>query len=89
MRLSKAVEGFAVSFSADDYSPNTIGVNSLYLSRLVSFLQDPQVEIITLTDLQKFIIYLQTDYVPQRFGGNHHPVRPSTINNAWAAISSF
>ncbi len=89
MALSKAVEGFLISRTAEGYSQETLKIYRWALSSIVEYLKDPDVTSITPIDLQSFYAYLQTEYVPQRTNGDKSPLKPRSVENALTAIRSF
>jgi integrase/recombinase XerD len=89
MLFSTAIEGFSLYMRAGAYSPGTERNHRDNLVRLKDYLGDPQVESVTLADLQRFIAWLKKDYVPKRFSRDTSPVSPAHVDNHWKAIRSF
>ncbi len=92
MKLSDAIEGYLLDKSAARFSPDTIRIYKTYLPIMCRYLQDPEIENVTLQDLQKFFRYLKTEYVPRRT--NKAPVpgdrlSDAAINNHWKAVRSL
>jgi site-specific recombinase XerD len=83
MVLSKAVEGFLITRTAEGYSQDTLRIYKWALSNLVEYLGDPEIKAVTATNLQAFYAYLQNEYVPQRRNGDLSPQKPRSIENAW------
>jgi integrase/recombinase XerD len=88
MKLAEASKGFLL-MKATEYSPNTLKIYEWALSNLCAFLNDPEVKKITDLDLQRFLLFLQNDYQPNRKNGESGPLKPRSIENAWTAIRSF
>lgn len=89
MLISKAIEGFVLSITADGYSPRTVGIYTWALERLKQFLGDVEVESIKSNDLQRWFAHLQTTYQPKRVGGNTAPLAQGSLLNAWTSMRSF
>lgn len=89
MILSLATEGFILHLQAEGYSPSTVTLYKIVLDNLAAFLNDPDVETISFHNLQKYMVYLQTDYVPRRFGSSNKPLSGSSLQNHWKAIRTF
>jgi integrase/recombinase XerD len=90
MKMSKAVEGFFLYGQSGAYSSATITYQKYYLPRICAFLHDPEIEKITLEDLQRYMVWLKTDYVPRRFNTNDkRPLSGSAMANHWKCIRGF
>jgi integrase/recombinase XerD len=87
--LHKAVEGFLIARAAEFYSPNTLNIYRWALTLMANYLENPELKSITQTDIQRFYLWLQTEYKPRRTNGNDAPLKPRSIENAWTAIRSF
>ena len=88
-RLSDASQAFIYARQADQYSPYTINIFKGHIKQMIDYLEDPEIENITTQDLQRFLSWLQTDYVPKRSNGLTTPLAPATISNAWCTIRSL
>lgn len=77
--------------TSDGKSKNTIELYRVYLTRMIEYLNDPDIHSIQPEDIQRFYAYMQTDYHPHRKGKkkNADPLSKSTINRIWVAIRSF
>jgi len=91
METSKAIEGFLLDRQAGGYSRGTVRLYRLCLGMLCDYLGDPPVGEVDLEDLQRFLYYLQTSYVPRRLGKDpdKSPLSPAAVSNHWKAIRSF
>ena len=86
MKLSKAFEGYSIAKLADGYSPSTIERYGYPMRELFQYLEDPQVESITLNLLRRFMYWYATEYKPSRWGNNDSPLEPSSVDSAWKGI---
>jgi integrase/recombinase XerD len=89
MKLSLASEGFMLALRAGGYSKSTIDLYRYVLEYLIEFLEDPEVEKIRLTDLNRYFVWLQEEYQPRRKSGDNQPLSGGTLQNHWTAIRSF
>ncbi len=89
MKMSQAIEGFLLDRRASGYSDKTIHLYRICLRLLCDFLSDPPINKITLTDLQRYMIYLQHEYEPKRKDGSTGPLSQSAVSNHWKAIRSL
>jgi integrase/recombinase XerD len=89
MLLSKAIEGFLIARTAEFYSPDTLDIYKWALKLMSDYLSNPEVKSITPSDVQRFYVWLQTEYKPKRTNGDDSPLKPRSIENAWTAIRSF
>jgi integrase/recombinase XerD len=89
MKMSKAIPGFILVRTADGYSPNTLAMYEWALNLISEGLGDPEIEVITTEQLQRFYVWLRTEYVPTRFDKKEHPLAPRSVENIWTAMRSF
>jgi integrase/recombinase XerD len=89
MKLTKAIKGFLISRAADGYSENTIALYQWGLELLCSHLNNPEVETISNTEVQAFMVWLKNGYQPNRPNGNSTPLSPASRENVWIALKSF
>ena len=90
MRFSKAIEGFLLSFRID-HSSQTAKLYELYLRIACDWLQDPPVSEIDTEYLLRFMLYLKSDYTPNRVTASTRHGRPlseAAQDNYWKAIRS-
>ena len=89
MILSKAIEGFYLSYRLE-YTQGTAENYKQSLTYFMNWLGDGDVDAITLTDLQKFMLHMRDDYSSRRLQERpDHRVAPSTIDNYWKALRAF
>ncbi|MFC1936888.1 tyrosine-type recombinase/integrase [Chloroflexota bacterium] len=58
-------------------------------TKFVTVSNNPNVDKITEKDLQSFMVWLKSDYSPNRSNGNTAPLAPASRENIWIAIRSF
>ncbi len=89
MKISDAIDGYIVSSLADDSSELTLREYRSALFTLIKFLDDKELKDITQEDVRRFMVYLRTDYVPERWGGNTDPLSSASLRRYWKAMRSF
>lgn len=89
MKLSEVQKGFFVAFRAEANAKSTIELYKRFLGQLTGFLDDPEIEKISLEDLQEYFNYLLDEYVPVRKNGDISPLSGSTLRNHWKAVRSL
>lgn len=89
MKMSQAIEGFKISALSDGYALVTIKGYLSSLGTLKEFLGDPEVSDITYDDLKQFMLYLRTDYKPERKSKSLAPLATASFHRYWKAIRSF
>jgi hypothetical protein len=50
---------------------------------------DVEVSQISKQDIEDYLFYLRTEYVPHRFGGDTHALAPKTLRNVYVTLASF
>jgi integrase/recombinase XerD len=91
MKLSTAVNGYLL-FAKTKYAAATVSHYEQTLQNVIVHLHDPEIERISVEDLQKYFIYLRTEYKPFKF--RHIGEKPTLMTEAgvegyWKAIRSF
>jgi integrase/recombinase XerD len=89
MKLSKAIEGFLISCTAGNYAPSTVSLHSMNLKLLTEFLHNPEIEAIREEDLQRYMLYLRTEYKPKRLYPSDKPYSDAARDNHWKSIRSL
>ena len=89
MLLSKAIEGFTLSKSADGLSPDTLDIYNWALQKLVTFLQDKEVENITEADCRAWMSWLRDEYEPASNRSIGKNLSLSSLQDAHTALKSF
>ncbi|MBS4060970.1 MAG: tyrosine-type recombinase/integrase [Bacteroidetes bacterium] len=89
MKITTAKTGFLLSLRARGYAPATIELYRYVLDALADYLDDPEVNKIRLTDLERYFVYLRDEYKPTRKSGDSSPLSGSTLQNHWKGIRAF
>lgn len=89
MKFSQAIEGFCIAKTADGYSTLTIRGYQSSLGTLQEYLKNPEVQDITFEDLKRFMLFLHTDYQPERASGCTDPLATASFHRYWKAIRCF
>lgn len=89
MKLTEIQNGFFTAFRASGNSKSTVELYRYALGQLTNYLDDPEIDQISLSDLEEYFVYLQDEYVPNRKNGDKKPLSGSTLQNHWKAIRSF
>lgn len=89
MNILKAIDGFQIARLAEGYAPVTLSSYKSSLRTLAEYLEDPEISSITPDDLQSFMHYLHTEYIPERKSGSTKPLATASFHRYWKAIRSF
>jgi len=90
MPFSKAIDGFLLSFRID-HSNQTAKLYELYLKIACDWLQDPPISAIDTEYLRRFMLYLKSEYTPNRVHSSTRHGRPlseAAQDNYWIALRS-
>jgi integrase/recombinase XerD len=90
LTFSQAIAGFLLSFRID-HSSQTAKLYELYLKIACDFLEDPPLSEINTEYLRRFILYLKSDYEPNRVSTSTRKGRPlsnAAQDNYWKALRS-
>ena len=89
LKISKAIPGFLQYKSAEALSPSTLESYRKHLEQWFAYLGDKDVKKITPQEIRAYLVWLQTEYKPHRFGGNEQRLSPKTVHNVWISLSAF
>ncbi len=70
--LSKAIIGFSNYKTAEGLTDRSVDAYKRALEQWVTYTGDLAVAYITRQDIEAYLYYLRTDYVPHRFGWDVH-----------------
>jgi integrase/recombinase XerD len=89
MKLTIAISGYCLDRAAAGYAPGTISAHKSSLKLLAEFLEDPDIEKVTVGNLKEFFYFLNTEYrqrIPTR---NTEPLSAAGIHGKWKAVRSL
>lgn len=92
MRLSKALEGFALHMGVSNYSLNTQELYAIHLRQLLAKVGDVELTDLTQTAVMQFWAWYLNDYRPHTFSPGAPDtarVASSTAYNAYCALHAF
>jgi integrase/recombinase XerD len=87
--LSKAIDGFIKFKAVEGLSDATLLSYRDHLDRILFYIGDLPIEDIKTSDIEDFLFWLKTDYVPRRITGNKRPLAPKTIYNFWVSMKTL
>lgn len=90
LTFSQAIDGFLLSFRID-HSPHTAKLYELYLKIACDWLQDPPLAQVDTQYLRRFMLYLKSEYKPNRVTASTQkgrPLSPAAQDNYWKALRS-
>lgn len=89
MKFSKAVEGFLLSKSIEGLSANTLVTYGYHLDHFKQYINDIELDQITVEHIRRFFYFLQTEYEPKRWNKDVSPLTNRTLKNVWITFKSF
>lgn len=89
MPLSDAIIGFVNHKLAEGLTDRSVNSYERLLNKWIEYEGDKEVTAVTTTDIRKYLAWLRTEYVPQRYNGKVHKLSPKTLRNVWVTLSSF
>ena len=89
LSLSKAIDGFLRFKVVEGLSETTMASYEDHLARFLSHVTDAPLRDIGPKEIESFLHWLRTDYVPQRITGSTKPLSPKTIYNIWVSLKLF
>ena len=87
--VSRAITGFVNYKTAEGLTIRSVDVYKRVLEQWVDHAGDNEVGQISHNDISNYLLYLRTEYVPQRFSGDTRPLAPKTLRNVYITFSSF
>jgi integrase/recombinase XerD len=89
LALRKAIIGFSNYKTAEGLSERTVDSYQRILDQWAKYAGDVDVTRITRQDIEAYLVFLRTEYVPHRFGGDTHSLSPKTLRNIYITLASF
>ncbi len=88
--LSKAIPGFIQYQIAEGLALGTTNDYQRILQKWVAWNGDVEIAEVTSKNIRDYLVYLRTEYVPQRITGNNNKrLSSKSIRNIWIGLSSF
>jgi integrase/recombinase XerD len=87
--LLTAITGFVNYKTAQGLSQRSVDSYKRILEQWAEYLGNKKVAQFTDPDMNAYLVYIRTEYVPRRFGGNPRALSPKSLRNIWITICSF
>lgn len=89
MPIYKAVVGFVNHKLAEGLTERSVNSYVRLLNKWFEYEGNKNIDQVTTDDIHKYLAWLRTDYVPQRYNGKNHPLSPKILRNIWVTVVSF
>jgi integrase/recombinase XerD len=89
LALRKAIIGFSNHKTAEGLTERSVDSYKRDLEQWAAYAGDIEVAQITKQDIEAYLFYLRTEYVPHRFGGDTRTLSPKTLRNIYITLASF
>ena len=89
LTLRKAIIGFSNHKTAEGLTERSVDSYKRDLEKWVAYAGDVDVAQITKQDIEAYLFYLRTEYIPHRFGGDTRTLSPKTLRNIYVTLASF
>ena len=89
LALRKAIIGFSNHKTAEGLTERSVDSYKRDLEKWVAYAGDVDVAQITKQDIEAYLFYLRTEYIPHRFGGDTRTLSPKTLRNIYVTLASF
>ena len=87
--LKKAITGFLNYKTAEGLTVRSVDSYQRILHQWAEYVGDKKIDQLTDHDLNAYLVFMRTEYVPQRFGGDTRALSPKTLRNIWITLCSF
>jgi len=81
LTLRKAIIGFSNHKTVEGLTERSVDSYKRDLEQWAAYAGDIEVAQITKQDIEAYLFYLRTEYVPHRFGGDTRALSPKTLRN--------
>lgn len=81
MPIYKAVVGFVNHKLAEGWTERSVNSYVRLLNKWFEYEGNKNIDQVTMDDIHKYLAWLRTDYVPQRYNGKNHPLSPKILRN--------
>lgn len=89
MLLEKAITGFLNSKTAQGLSDRSVDSYKRILEQWAKYAGNKDVSQLTDREINAYLVFMRTEYVPRRFGGDTRLLAPKTLRNIWITMASF
>jgi integrase/recombinase XerD len=87
--LQKAITGFVNYKIAEGLSERSVHSCRRILEHWAEFAGNKNVAQFTDHDINSYLVYMRTEYVPSRWSGDTRNLSPKTLRNIWITMCSF
>ena len=87
--LQKAITGFVNYKTAEGLSDRSVDSYRRILERWAEFAGNKNVAQFTDHDINSYLVYMRTEYVPSRWSRDTRNLSPKTLRNIWITMCSF
>jgi len=81
--------GFLNYKTAEGLTDRSVDSYQRILHQWVENVGDKKIDQLTEHDLNAYLAFMRTEYVPRRFGGDTRSLSPKTLRNIWITLCSF
>jgi len=87
--LLTAITGFVNYKTAQGLSQRSVDSYKRILDQWAEYGGNRKIAQITDSEINKYLVYMRTEYVPRRFSGNTRALSPKSLRNIWITLCSF
>jgi len=87
--LGKAITGFVNYKIAEGLSDRSVDSYKRILEHWAEYAGNKCVTQFTDHDINTYLVYMRTEYVPMRWSGDTQTLSPKTLRNIWITLCSF
>ena len=89
LALLTAITGFVNYKTAQGLSQRSVDSYKRILDQWAEYGGNKKIAQITDSEINKYLVYMRTEYVPRRFSGNTRALSPKSLRNIWITLCSF
>jgi integrase/recombinase XerD len=75
--------------TAEGLSQRSVASYQRILEQWADYAGDKKVSQFTDHDINSYLVYMRTEYVPRRFGGDTRALSPKSLRNIWISLCAF
>lgn len=87
--LRAAITGFLNYKTAAGLSQRSVDSYKRILEQWADYAGNKKVAQFTDRDINAYLVYMRTEYVPRRFGGDTRALSPKSLRNIWISLCAF